>query len=88
MVLELLSGLGVLELEIRTMMPSHVLRLPALAAALLGLAACVYVPVGPPVGTPPGYAAAPGYDAGAPQEQGYYYAPDYAYPPVVRLGPI
>lgn len=42
-------------------------------AALLGLAACVYAP-------PPGYAYAPqpGYYA-APG----YYAPGYAYPPVV-----
>ncbi len=66
-----------------TMMRSHVLRLPALAGTLLGLAACVYVPVGAPVGAPAGYAYGPGYDAGAPQEQGYYYAPDYGYPPVV-----
>ncbi len=47
----------------------------SLAGALLGLAACVYVPVG----AGPGYGYAPGYgyDAPVPQDQSYYYAPDY-----------
>jgi hypothetical protein len=63
----------------------RLLLLPTLVGALLGVAACVYVPPGPP---PPsaGYTYAPaptpqpGYYA-APQPG--YYAPGYVYPPVV-----
>ena len=54
-------------------------QVSALAGTLLGLAACVYVPVGAPAG----YAYGPGYDGAPAPEQGYYYAPDYGYPPVV-----
>ncbi len=71
-----------------TMTLRRLLLLPTLVGALIGVAACVYVPVGPEPSA--GYAYAPAPDSYVAPQPGYYaapqpdyYAPGYVYPPVV-----